>query len=598
MQIINLNKKNISLLKIISKIYKEISLKRKYQFVFQIFIMVLSGFCEFISLASVLPFLTVISKPEVMWNVLFLKDFFNFMGFNNPKDLIIPISLLFIIVSIFTAVIRIFNIWISGHLSAAVGSDLSKKAFQKTLLQPYSFHINKNSSELINANTIQVDKLIIFITSVLLFISSFLIVLFILVGLLIVDWKIALISLLTFLTCYLILSFTVKKRLRRNSNFVSSYGGLVIKAIQESLGSIRETIINNNQDTYTNIFEKYERPMRRFEAQSRFLASSPRYAFEVLGISLIAIMALIISIQKDSIVNVLPIIGTFALAGQKLLPAMQQMYGAWAEIGSNSVAVEKVLFLLNQDSKIEKIFKSKNKFVLKEEIQLNDVSFKYPGNNKYVLKNINLTIKKGDCIGIIGSTGSGKSTLVDLVMSLLEPSSGKILVDGKDLFDKKSRINLFEWRKNLSHVPQNIFLTDNSFAENIAFGCQIEDISLARVKKAAKIACIDNFIIKLPNKYLERVGERGIKLSGGQLQRLGIARSIYKNSSLLILDEATSALDTLTESKIMESLNKLKSRPTIIMISHRLKTLLNCKYIVEIKNNKISRILKGKELNI
>ena len=267
---------------------------------------------------------------------------------------------------------------------------------------------------------------------------------------------------------------------------------------------------------------------------------------------------------------------------------MQQIYGSWALIKSYSGSAEKILELLRLEVPIENI-PSNKKYDFKKSIKLQNISFKYDNQNKFVIKNFNLEILKGNKIGFIGQTGSGKSTLIDIIIGLLKPSSGNLLIDDNNLYlnKKYNKDFLSQWKSNIAYVPQNIYLSDSTFKQNIAFGLEEKDIDMDLVKTSAKIAQISSFIEKMPCSYDTYTGERGVRLSGGQRQRIGIARAIYKQVNILVLDEATSALDSATEKLIIDQISILKNEVTVLMIAHRLSTLNICDHIYEIDSNSL-----------
>ena len=270
-----------------------------------------------------------------------------------------------------------------------------------------------------------------------------------------------------------------------------------------------------------------------------------------------------------------------------MVPQFQQFYTSWSTLKGFSSDVGAVLSGIKEPILISK---NPDKHPIQfEKITLENVYFRYSNNQDYVLKNINLEIKKGKRIGFIGSTGSGKSTIIDIIMGLLKPNKGKVLIDGKDIFDKENEKLLINWRYSISHVPQNIFLADCSIAENIAFGENLDCIDMDKIEIASKKANIDYFIKKLNQGFKSNFGERGVQLSGGQLQRIGIARALYRNTNILVFDEATSALDSKTEQNIINKINNLSDEKLLIMISHRYSTLKNCDYIFRIDNGVIKQ---------
>jgi ATP-binding cassette subfamily B protein len=319
-----------------------------------------------------------------------------------------------------------------------------------------------------------------------------------------------------------------------------------------------------------------------------FLTSFPRYALEALGLVAIALLGGLLVLQKGSGAAVIPTMGALALGAQRLLPALQQIYSGWASLNSWSAGLAAVIELLEQPLPQQQALTEP--LALQQSIRLQGVRFGYAPDLPDVLLGLDLEIRRGERIGLIGSTGSGKSTLVDLLMGLLMPSGGRLLVDGHDLHDPINSDLLAAWRAGVAHVPQSIYLADSSIAENIAFGVPRGQIDLERVRQAAEQAQIASFIEASPEGYQSFVGERGIRLSGGQRQRIGIARALYKQARVLVLDEATSALDNETESAVMDSLRHHDFAVTVFMIAHRLTTVTRCDRLIRMNQGKILMI--------
>ena len=337
--------------------------------------------------------------------------------------------------------------------------------------------------------------------------------------------------------------------------------------------------------------------MRIAETENIALGNFPRYAIESLGLVVLSAAAFILIKNDPNSKSYVPLLGIFALASQKLIPAMQQIYSGWAGVLARIESLNNTYSILAKDKIIIRDLSVIKPYNLKKNFQLKSVDFKYEGSSEFALKNINLSIRKGEIIGIIGKTGVGKSTLLDILMTLMKPNNGSLFVDNNDVFlrsPKDTKENLFtieSWRKSIAHVPQNIFLSDNSIAKNIAFGIPDEKINMDKVRWTANIAQISKFVETLPFKYETKVGERGILLSGGQRQRIGIARALYQEASLLILDEATSSLDMITEKKVMNAIFESKKKITLIIVAHRLSTLTICERVINMESGKIKEVL-------
>ncbi len=560
---------------------------RQKQFYLLVVLMVLSSLFEIISVGAVLPFLGVLTAPDQIYQHQLMQPFILFPGLTNSSQLILPLTIVFIAAALAAGAIRLILLYTMTRVSYAAGADISINIYQRTLYQDYSVHVARNSSEVING--------IIFKTSAatggvfqpaLTIISSFMIMVSLMGTLLLVNATIALLSFTGFGLLYLGVIRYTKQHLKDNSKCISEQSTLKIKSLQEGLGGIRDVLIDGSQKFYCKLFRTSDLLQRRAAANNSFVMNSPRNVMEALGMVLIAIFAYIITQQGD-ISAAIPVLGTLALGAQRILPALQQMYGAYSKFKGARSSVEDVIKLLQQPMPTYVNQPLLSPIAFEQAIILKNLSFRYNQKTPWVLKDVNSKINKGTRIGFIGVTGSGKSTLIDIIMGLLSPSQGKISIDNQAINDK----NLRAWQAHIAHVPQNIYLSDSTIEENIAFGVSKEKINHSQVKKAAKQAQITELIESWEKGYQTFVGERGIRLSGGQRQRIGIARALYKQANVLVFDEATSALDNKTEQAVMKNIEDLGKEITILIIAHRLTTLKGCDQIVELgKNHKVNMV--------
>ena len=574
---------SFGLYSLLARLTKHISKRRRNEFGWLIILMLFASVTEIISLGAVVPFIGVLVQPEKIFALPIVSDIANSMGIVSADGLLFPITSLFIVSALVAGITRLSLSWFTVRLISSISVDLSVDTFRKTLYQPYSVHISRGSSEIISGITQKILTATRVILSVVTIITSVLLLVSILSTLILIDPYTACLAIILFGMGYVCIAWGVRKRLSTNSVHIAREQTFVVKALQEGLGGIRDILLNNTQDIYSVAYQKAVILLNRANAENTFLNQLPRYLMEVLGMILIAILAYTLSFQPGGLQSSLPVIGALALGAQRLLPISQQLFASWANITSSHASLVDILKLLEQPIPKKIIQESITPFNFKHEIRLVNVNFKYEANNSIILNNINLIIKKGSQVGFIGSTGSGKSTLLDLIMSLLTPSNGELLIDGK-LIDNELRES---WQNNIAHVPQNIYLSEASICENIAFGVPLEMIDMARVKKAAESAQIVNFIESHPKKYNAFVGELGEHLSGGQRQRIGIARAIYRDSQVIIFDEATSALDPTTEEAVINAIEKLNPNLTILIIAHKISTLRNCDTIVKLEKGEI-----------
>ncbi len=580
--------KNILNRNTLFKIWNKLNKKRRLQLGLLFILMIASAISEIFSLAAVIPFLAILTNPLDFWEQDNVKVIANILGINSVEEMIFPIIFTFGLLAICSASIRLSNLWFSNRLAASIGSDLSCSIYENLLHQPYEFHLEVNTSSIINSNVRHINETVKTIELSLQFISSALIAISLIFTLTLIDGTTAWIASIVFAFSYLLIIFMSRKKLKSNSIKAAMAGKYQLKALQEGLGAIREVLLDSNQNTYIKIYRNSDLPLRITQANSSYLSVFPRFSLEAIGLLLIAIITGVLISQDKSNSFILPLLGSLAFGAQRLLPVLQQMYAAWAGIRANSVGVSKIIEILYKDTPNKHIINSIRPIRLYRNIELKNICFQYKINSKNILKNIDFNIYKGEKIGIVGKTGCGKSTFIDILMGLLKPTEGKVLIDGIDIYNNDNSEKLLCWRSSISHVPQVIYLADTSIAENIAFGKSKEEINLQKVRHVAKLAHIDDFIENLPAKYETFVGERGVRLSGGQIQRIGIARALYKENQLLILDEATSALDNTTEFNVIESIANLTSYQTLIIIAHRLSTLKHCDRVINLVDGNIA----------
>ncbi len=555
----------------------------------------LSSFAEVVSLSAVMPFIGIITQPEKVFGSPLMSSILQALGtcslfadriqnIKSGADLVLPLSIAFAMAALFAGGLRLLLLRVSIRLGNATGADLSIDVYRRTLYQSYSVHVALSSSEIISSITQKVASATSMLISVVNVITSAVLFVAIMMTLLAIDPIVAIVAATSFGSAYGIIARQTRLRLVRNSQRIAYEQTQVVKALQEGLGAIRDIILDGTQEIYCGVYRQSVLELQRAGGENNYISQAPRYAMEALGMVLIAVFVLAMSHRQGGVAAALPILGMLALGAQRLLPLMQQLYGNWSVLAGNKAAMIDVLGLLEQPLPAEANQPVPLPLALKNAISYDNVRFHYAFNEPWVLDGINLVIPKGARIGFIGSTGSGKSTALDLLMGLLEPTEGKILVDGQPICDDLKSA----WRSNIAHVPQSIFLADTTIAENIAFGIPLNEIDLARVRKAAEQARIAEFIEGRPEGFSTLVGERGVRLSGGQRQRIGIARALYKQACVLIFDEATSALDSDTELAVMGAIENLDRDLTILIIAHRLTTLRNCDAIVQLENGKIA----------
>jgi len=560
---------------LLRRLWGHLPAKRRFQLVAVFVSMLASGFAEIVSLAAVVPFLTVLADPERLWGRPWVRAAAEARGLTEPNQLLLPVTLLFAVAAVASGLIRLVNLWLSGRVAAGTGSDLSQEAYRRTLYQPYSVHVARNSATITTAVISHVDGLIYGVLNPLLLICvNVAVIAAIALGLVLIDPWVAFLTVLAFGGAYLAITLATKASLTTNSREQAASNKALVQNVQEGLGAIRDVLLDHSQPYYLARYRDADWAIRQLRARAELLGGFPRFVIEAAGMAGVAALAYVLVTRSGGIAAALPVLGALALGAQRLLPALQQTYISFTQMQSHVAGFETVLDLLDQPAPAtDRPRVAPATFT--ESIALDDCSFRYQPELPLVLSDVSLTIQRGERMALVGPTGSGKSTLADILMGLLAPTSGRLLIDGREVAPKA-------WQANIAHVPQSIFLADTSIAENIALGLPAAEADRPRLEAAARQAQIAGFIESLPKGYATAVGERGVRLSGGQRQRIGIARALYKQAPVLVFDEATSALDDATEKALMDTLDSLSRDLTIIMIAHRLSTTAYCDRVITV----------------
>ena len=567
-----------------------VSKRNKRRLLIVLNLIIFSAIAEMLSLASTVPLLNMITNTNSYKLNGFLRLILRFFNINNNQtSIIVSLCLIASFIAISSSIIRVITLRYSTKLSTYLTNELSSKAFINILHRPYEWHINENSGDII-AKMNYFSKLINGIFMPFILLTNSIVSLISLTIILFTFTPIGTISLtISIFILYLITIFITSKKLKKLSNIQKKYNLSFIRSIQESLGSIKAIILQDNMNYYHKRFAESDLKLRSVTAELLFMNNTPRLLIEGIGLSFILIVTSVFTLSLGVSVA-LPKISVIALTFLKMLPSAQSAYNAYAQYKGNKFIVDTVLEFLEYDYiDLPKLGNKKIDLKFDKNIKLKNISFLYEKRSQ-IFKDLNLTIKKGDKLGIIGETGSGKSTLIDLILGLLKPKKGQILLDDLDVWSSSTKLNGF--RSLIYNVPQEIFLSDTSILENIAFGIPKEKIDKELIKNVIKVSQAKEFIEKLPDGISTNVGERGVSLSGGQKQRIGIARSLYFKPKILILDEATSALDEKTERRLFTELMINQKEITIIIITHRLYSLRYCNKLIRVENGKLIKINK------
>ncbi len=569
---------------LILRLWRHLQPRRRKQFLAVSLLMLVSALTEVVTLGAVLPLITVLVEPERVLQYELVADLAQMVGITRSEELVIPIVIMFVAGALLAAAIRLAVVSVSTRLTVAVGADFSAEAYERTLYQPYSTHLSRNTSDIMSGVLHKVEAIVAGMFSPLqIALGSVVTMLALTCGLIIIDPVVALVAIVGIGGGYITVTWVFRARLNRNSHRIAREQTLVVKAIQEGIGGFRDVLIDGTQAVFLDQFRNSDKPMRNAQGSNTIIQQAPRIIMEGIAMVLVAVVAVFLSGNPGGIAGGLPILGALALGGQRLFPLYQQCYTAVTTVMGYRSVLTVAFEILDQPMPETIGLPVPEPLELRQEIKCKNLRFRYTEHGPWVINGVDLTIAKGTCVGVVGTTGCGKSTLLDVLMGLLEPVEGTVLVDGQMLEGNRLRA----WQRSIAHVPQHIFLADASLTENIAFGVAAKNVNMERVHEVAGRAMITEFIDSEPTGYSTVVGERGIRLSGGQRQRIGIARALYKQANILIFDEATSALDNQTEQAVMHSLADLGREVTIVIVAHRLSTLQDCDEIVEMNRGQV-----------
>ena len=568
------------------KIWQLLSIHERKRAVQLLIIMILMAFFEVLGIGSIMPFLSVLGSPDTIESNEYLSYIYNFFGFDSKNSFLLFLGFFALVMLIISAVFRSLAVFATSRFSNMRRHSISKQLFSKYLHQSYSFFLSRNSSEMSKTILSEVDIFIDQVMQPSLQLVTYVVVTIALTSFLIlIDPILALILFALFGVFYVVIYLTIRKYLSKIGLDLQESNQKRFKIISETIGGIKDLKILGRESVYLSNFDNPSEIFSSCHATSQTLAQVPQYIIEVIAFGSLLVMSMYTIVSNEVDLGImLPILGLYALGALKLKPSIQQIYSAVSSLRFGKPAIEIILNDLQQKSEQEICISNDFKRLsLQKELKLKNITFNYPSKEVSALKDISTDIKVNSTVGIIGTTGAGKSTLVDIILGLLTPTIGNIEVDGYVL----NSTNIRQWQNSIGYVPQSIFLADDTIASNIAFGVDKEHIDMAQVKSVSQMAQVDEFVVELEKEYDTIIGERGVRLSGGQRQRLGIARALYHNPELLVLDEATSALDNQTEAEVMKAINNMSGRKTIIMIAHRLSTVEKCDKIIKLEQGRI-----------
>ena len=562
-----------------------------------LFILILSmALIDMLGIASIMPFIALITNPEIINTNQILNFTYKKVspfGVRDEKEFLVFVGIVVFCLLIISTFIKALTTYLQSKYIRYCEFSLSKRLFKLYLYQPYSWFLNQNSSyigktilsETGNVIGRGLNPFISLISNIIILITLFVMLLY-------VDFVLTILMAVTIGSFYLIVYFLIRKMLNKIGKKNFKNNELKFRALLEAFSATKEVKVGSLEEIFINRYSQPAGSMAYNLALSDILSQLPRFVLEAIAFGGLILVIIFYMLATNDITSVLPKVALYAFAGYRLMPAIQKIFVSFTSLRISGPAIISLYSDLKKlNLKIDNNYKKE--FIFNENIRLKDIFYTYPKSSRMALKSINLTIPAYTTVGIVGETGSGKTTVVDIILGLLEAQKGTLEIDGKIINNENKRA----WQNLIGYVPQQIYLADTSVSENIAFGLEANEINHKNVERAAKIANLHEFISnELPLKYETTIGERGVRLSGGQRQRIGIARALYNDPKLLIFDEATSALDNVTERSVMEAIYNEDYKTTKILIAHRLSTVKKCDKIFLFDKGELKHVGNYKEL--
>ena len=549
----------------------------------------LMAFAEIVGVASIGPFMALVGDMSQLQGEGLIADVYRSIGAGSPTTFLLWVGVGVLLILTLAALISMITIWRLSLYGARVGVELGNRLFKHYMYQPWTFHASGNTSQLTNKITQECQRITLSVINPLMLMNAKLVMaILMLMAIFIYNPLVAVVGLMVFIVAYLLLYATVRRQLIANGTAISEAQTQRYKLIVEGFGGIKDALVLGRQRIFTRRFSEASGYFADAQGINQALSQAPRYAMELVAFgSVIFLVLYLLVTYEGNLGSILPVLSVYALAGFKLLPAFQQVYSSVSQIRGALAAFDTLRDDLrasvagideDNDEPVDV-----GRWVPQRCITMQDVVCTYPNKQDPALDGLTLEIPANRVIGLVGASGSGKSTTIDMLLGLIKPNTGRLLIDGQPL----EKGDMRAWQNTLGFVPQHIFLTDATIRENIAFGLPPESIDDVRVRRAASMAHLDGLLSELPEGVHTRVGERGVQLSGGQRQRIGIARALYSDAEVLVLDEATSALDGITEKLVMDAVHDFSGKKTTIIIAHRLATVKQCDCIYLIDHGRV-----------
>lgn len=582
------------MISLIKQLVSLLTSRQRRQFYALQLLVVLMSFSEIVGVATIGSFMALVGDQGVLQGEGVIATIYHNSGATNPHDFVFIVGLGVLVVLIISTTISIITVWRLALFSSKVGVEIGDRLYQNYIHQEWLFHASGNSAQLTKNIATEATRVTNQIINPLMQMNAKVIMaFFMLTAVFIFNPTVAIIILIIVSTAYFLLYKLVRLHLKRGGRIISDAHTQRYKLMAEGFGGIKDILLLGCHSSFVFQFKRAGGELAQSQSEIQTIKVIPRYFMELIAFSTIIFLVLyLVKRYQGDLSIILPVLSVYALAGFKLLPAFQQIYSSVASIKGGMASFEAIRQDLYDSVRFEHKQKGSNDLSnieqgeqppLKTAIELKDVSFTYPNKQEPALQNVNINIPVNQVIGIVGASGSGKSTIIDLLLGLIQPEKGALIIYGQPITQKQTRC----WQNSLGYVPQSIFLADASIQENIAFGLPLAKIDSERIRQVINLSHLDELIKQLPDGVETRVGERGVQLSGGQRQRIGIARALYHDADILIFDEATSALDGITEKLIMDAIHDFSKKKTIILIAHRLKTVQKCDIIYLLEEGRV-----------
>jgi len=540
---------------------------------------------EVVGVASIMPFLDVLANPGAIQESTLLSGAYDAGGFQDTNSFLFAMGVSVFVVIIVTNGVGFASVWVIQRFTWMRNHSVSTRLLDSYVFQPWTFYLQRNTSEL-SANILSETQSFIakFLLPLMMAVSNGITAVAVGLLLLLMDPLLALMVTVVIGGAYGLIFVVSRKRLLRYGKLRRAANKERYRFASEAMSAMKTVKVLGVEHEVVDLYAEKSFVFSRTQSSAAIIGFAPRYFLETMAFGAVIVILLYQLLLRGDVSQVIPVVGVYAFAGYRLLPKIQLVFSSVSQMQYTGYTLD-VIYDDTVNRSAAKEHTDGTRIEVNSCFGLENVSFRYPNAATPALDGVTVNVKRRTSIGLVGTSGSGKTTCMDVMLGLLEPKSGSIVVDGKRL-DASER---YAWRRNLGYVPQAIYLSDDTIAANIAFGIPKADIDMAAVERAARIANLHGFIeSELPEGYATFVGERGVRLSGGQRQRIGIARALYRDPVVLLFDEATSALDSPTEQAIMEAIESLAGEKTIIMIAHRLTTVQNCDRIYRLEHGKVA----------